>query len=315
MKWWEEKKSNYDLDYHAYYINNTEVIIGKRMLSIGCDPDFFKTINGWLTVTDTYVEYPPQTNHYWFPWKEQSENFPDTVLFGSLKILNYWINELKLPRIYIHCDAGTHRAPSVFGAFLFAYYKEQTLDILNTVHSPKENSYYIREGKPNFNPKIYFEHKMNTNPLLGYFIEYFIKYPNKSLEDIQDGLKEILPDNLLSKKDLKERLLARKINTFLNDTKKILLNNGYSFVDDKTNEFSAIFNNTKINIWICCVPEESFHGVLGHDIMKGPIHIISPLNGKKYSLRGRSDKKQYQREDKVLNDTLQLTILTLKDNK
>lgn len=123
VKWWNDITAKFDLRYSAYKVDQTEVIIAGRPDSIDnrhLDKTFIESVDAWLSVTDRFIEYPV-TRYQWFPWQENGPP-QNEVLYGSLKTLHYWIDKLKLKRIYIHCDAGTHRSPSVFGAYLCTYH-------------------------------------------------------------------------------------------------------------------------------------------------------------------------------------------------
>lgn len=86
-------------------------------------------VEGWLSVTDRFVPHP-LGHQAWHPWRESGPPKPE-VLFGTLKTLHYWIDELKLSKVFIHCDAGTHRSVTVFGAYLDTYHSDEARPIVD----------------------------------------------------------------------------------------------------------------------------------------------------------------------------------------
>lgn len=301
------------IDYHCYKINETNVFIGKRP-DLGFNSDFYNSIDGFISVTESYYQFPLNKPQQWFPWKETMENFPDTVLFGTLKVLNYWINVLKLKNIYLHCDAGTHRAPSVLGAFLDTYYREEQDRIVKNVKTPDKTYYISPEGELRSNPIQYFLHKKTTDPTLEYLAQFIKDYPEADLEGCVKGYRSKLPYKLMSIKEKKEFNKNKKIQSFKSQIKKIIEKKGYVF-NSPYDEFEAILEEKKISVWICAVPWESYHGILGVDIKKGPIHIISPLKANQFNLEKYRDteaEKYYDVEYKYYKK-FQLAIITLKN--
>lgn len=183
--WWKSENDD-KVSYISYRVNQTEVLVGPKLDKRGCTYDFFKSVSGWLVVTESYVEYPIEANVRWFPWKEIIEEFPDHAIYGSLKMLNYWINELKLPRVYIHCDNGTHRAPSVFGAFLSGYYSDIQSEIIKNrkVVRRKGHPAIGRDGKVHAEPDRYFKTKTSKLPLLSTMVRMIVERPSESLDQI-----------------------------------------------------------------------------------------------------------------------------------
>lgn len=119
--WWNESKNN--LRYSEYRVGTTIVYVGNRPNSRGTTKDFFDSIDGWINLSDRFIPLPKGVSTLWSPWNEAGDPSPETV-FATIKTLNYWINNLKFKKIYIHCDAGTHRAPSIFGLYLLTYESE-----------------------------------------------------------------------------------------------------------------------------------------------------------------------------------------------
>lgn len=243
--WWEQPKK--PLTYVKYLVDDTEVLVGPRLDGMGCTPEFFQSINGWLVVTEGWVEYPITANVRWFPWKETTENFPDTALFGSLHTLHHWIKQLKLPRIYIHCDLGTHRAPSTFGAFLRAFYSpvEATKIIeAREVHNNQVLGYEDENKRLNSHPLEYIDGKFQADPKLPFLVRAIIGSWDTDLDTIlKYRLKEFLPDDLLDPNDLAERLEFHSNQHFFNDQKDILKIRGYKFDDSHYGEFRAEASN------------------------------------------------------------------------
>lgn len=133
MKWYSRDKG-FIPRMASYVVGNTTIYVGGRpdYRPEGIDKDFVSSVEGWLSVTDRFIAYPPTAVSAWFPWRESGPPSPE-VLYGTLKTLNYWIKELRLKTIYLNCDAGTHRSPSVFGAYLSTYYPDEVEKIVASV--------------------------------------------------------------------------------------------------------------------------------------------------------------------------------------
>lgn len=78
--------------------------------------------DAYLSVTDTWCVGPPGVPFTWIPWNE--DRYPTADLFyGVNKTLIWWTHYMKLKRIQVFCDGGTHRSVTVFGAFLMTYFQ------------------------------------------------------------------------------------------------------------------------------------------------------------------------------------------------
>ena len=124
--WWN--KSEDSLHYAQYKVNNTLILIGARPDYSGTTYTEYKSIEGWINVSDRFVKHEKGTSTLFAPWNEAGQPSIEAI-FSVLKTLDYWINELKLKKIYMHCDGGTHRAVSLFGFYLLAYHKEESYEI------------------------------------------------------------------------------------------------------------------------------------------------------------------------------------------
>ena len=161
IDWWQRPVQG--LHFAEYQVNeDTVVMIGARPDFSGTTPEFFKSVNGWINVSDRIVRYPPNVSTFWFPWNEAGEPSLE-VIFSCLKTLNYWINELKLPRIYLSCDGGTHRAVTLFGFYLLAYHKENAASINAT--------YKLTQREHWSDPLEYAESYLKRNPTLQAIIQ------------------------------------------------------------------------------------------------------------------------------------------------
>lgn len=101
IDWWNNEENQ--LDYAKYQIKNTEVFVGNRPDSWGTNQDFYHSIACWLNVTDRFVRHKEGVTNVWIPWNEAGKPTLETI-FASLKYLHYWIDEIKVKKIYIHCD-------------------------------------------------------------------------------------------------------------------------------------------------------------------------------------------------------------------
>lgn len=239
----------------SYFVNKTEVVIGRRPnIGEGISKKLFDSFDAILSVTETYLAYPVDKLTAWFPWKEIREHCPDYVLFSSLKTLNYWINELKLKKVYIHCDLGTHRAPTIFGAFLYAYYENSSLDIIEKrkikLGKDKESYYEYKFGKLKTNPVKCFNEKNRVNPRIKYLIEIIARDEEKDLSSILDKLEKELPDELCSKEELSERIDRRKFLKETNKAKEKLKSAGFLFENNNHNEFKANYKGADVFVFI-----------------------------------------------------------------
>lgn len=144
MKYWYDIEESSQPHYYATYrVKNTTVHVAGRPDYQGLQKNFRNAIEGYLSVTDRFVPHPPYANSAWFPWRESGGPSPE-VLYGSLKTLNYWIDQLELREIYIHCDAGTHRSPTIFGCYLDTYHatiaRQVAADVLLIGKTPTTHS-------------------------------------------------------------------------------------------------------------------------------------------------------------------------------
>ena len=118
--------------YAEFKINeDTTIIVGSRPDSSGVHENFAKSIDAWLNVTDRYVDYPHEFKVRWQPWYEK-EPLSLLHIYSTLNTLYQWVFVQKFKRIYIHCDAGTHRAPTTLGAFLYTFFPKTYKDIVAT---------------------------------------------------------------------------------------------------------------------------------------------------------------------------------------
>lgn len=118
------------LNYAKYKLTGTRskeeltFYVGCRANAYPVSEDFYKSIDGWISVTNNVCFFHKPTDFMWFPWNEENHCLPETF-FGVIMTLLYWEMAGKR-RFYIFCDAGTHRAPTVFGAYLWALFDLRT---------------------------------------------------------------------------------------------------------------------------------------------------------------------------------------------
>lgn len=124
--WWQNDLSKKRVRAASYKVGETTVFVaGRPDYNSSCDSEFdLDEIDGWMNITDRFVPQPEWTYQAWFPWRESGPPSPE-VLHGSLRTLHYWIDQLKLKHVFVHCDAGTHRSVTVFGAYLLTYHPEE----------------------------------------------------------------------------------------------------------------------------------------------------------------------------------------------
>jgi hypothetical protein len=289
-EWWNQENSE-PVDCHVYKIGDSTIYIGKRLDRKGCSKSFFDSIDLFISLNDDYIPYPVGKSNYWIPWREGTDIFPQYVVYSGLSILRSHIFELSTKNIYIHCDLGTHRAPSLFGAFLVNYVDDYE-KVINNASSTVLKSRYFSEKRLIFNPIEYYNDKINQVPLIKFFIKYLKNNPSLGLDKISSLYHEILPFELLSPAQKKERQIELKICGFYKNAKKMLLKNGFIFEDNAYSEFKCTDTNNEISfLWLCALPLEPYHGLFESNISKGNIYIVSPRNAKKYSNKKLCDYK------------------------
>jgi hypothetical protein len=217
-KWWEEESA--DPMFCLYKMGDTEVLVGPSPDSYGFPSDQFKTIDAWLSVNDRFLEYPAHTRNYWFPWPVNKEPSEETI-FGVVKSLHYWIDELKLKRVYIHCLHGLQRAPTVFACYLYAYHKNEMKTIINsvTIHG---------YGNQWCSPLSYLDSYFEASPRLPFFLEEVAKTDQRFyLDSVKTSLLSNVRINVLEKKlKIKNQyyhvkfLIKESFHDFLNVFKK-----------------------------------------------------------------------------------------------
>jgi hypothetical protein len=77
--------------------------------------------DAYLSVTDTWCVAPSGKQFAWVPWNE-SRCPTGEQFYACNKTILWWAYYMKLPKIQIFCDGGTHRSVTVFGAFLMTYF-------------------------------------------------------------------------------------------------------------------------------------------------------------------------------------------------
>lgn len=279
-KWWEGETR--PLGYVSFKVRNTDVIIGRRLDRSGVNNDFFNSIDGFLVVTESYIEYPISANVRWFPWKEGIDLMPDYVLYGGLKTLNHWVNELELKRVYIHCDLGSHRAPSIFGAFLLGYYKDTAKDIIakaNIVNNDESRYFDLKNKTLNNNPLEYIQHKISLDEKIKYLIETIVENPEQDLGTIVSStLIKKLPDKLVSKEERKQRKAIKKeqknVDKISHKLTKILT---YSTTQGEK-EFKALYEGKEFFVFICDSESNYPHGVVRAKASMKPTLVVGFKN-------------------------------------
>lgn len=73
---------------------------------------------------DLYSKYEV----YWYPWIENGQLTPFESIAACLYTIDSTIR--RGVNIFIHCDAGTHRSPSMFGFYLKSYLPNDRLGIV-----------------------------------------------------------------------------------------------------------------------------------------------------------------------------------------
>lgn len=221
MKWW--KDFNHKEKWVMYSVGNTNFFVGYRPDISKLSKKTLKKIDAFLSVTETYIEYPDNKITAWMPWIEES-NIPLNTLFGSLKTLNNWFLNPNIKNIYIHCDLGSHRAPSIFGAFLYTYIDNPNKVVRNFKLSKNNNYHWSSEKKKlNSNPLKYFENKCQFEPKLPYICQQIKK--NNDLRSILFDLEDHLPDHLLSEDKRIERKNKKAHQTFIKGAKQYIEKN------------------------------------------------------------------------------------------
>jgi hypothetical protein len=172
--WWNGELQG--LHYAEYQINpETVIMVGARPDCYGTTPAMYKSIEGWINVSDRFIRHDKNVTNSFMPWNEGGQPQIETI-FAILKTLDYWINEQKLKRIYISCDGGTHRAVTMFGLYLLAYEKERADEI--------NKNYKFGGGRDHW-----------SNPL-----EYARSYISEGMVPALDVIIEKIKDNTVGDK-------------------------------------------------------------------------------------------------------------------
>lgn len=117
--------------YALYRADEMTYMVGSRANAYPWPRELFNSIDGWISVTDTPQWFREKTDFMWFPWDE-GKACPPEVFYSVIHTLTMWQKFRKMKTFYIHCDAGTHRAPTVFGAYLLGRYGiKEALKIVN----------------------------------------------------------------------------------------------------------------------------------------------------------------------------------------
>lgn len=163
-----------------------EVMVGSRpAFANGCEAvDKEGTVirpDAWISVTDTQVAFPLGAVYHWLPWVEEAPPTKET-LYAVLRLLNYYVRSGAM-KIYVHCDAGTHRSPTIFGAYLLAYLgrrKAEEIQKTATLHGRTTSS----------EPLYYIDTYLTRNQISLAFLEWVAKNPEKRLEDYRATLSD-----------------------------------------------------------------------------------------------------------------------------
>ena len=190
-----EKTSFYELNedksfpiYALYKVNQTEVLVGYRPnIELHRNDDkihpmnknLFESIDSFINLSDSYVGYPVHKSSTYLPFDENGSPIYE-VLYSALMTLNHQINELKVKRIYIHCDLGSHRAPSIFGLYLFTFHPKQFKKIVNN----KILNNIIEKHDPS-NPQVLWSNPRNyaKSYLRSKRIFYFLRHLRKNIKN------------------------------------------------------------------------------------------------------------------------------------
>lgn len=174
--------------YAKYKVLDTEVLIGNRPniskahsgKLFAMNDKLYNSIDSFINVSDNFVEHRADKQNVFLPFNEEGNPTIETVA-SFLQTLDYQIRVLRLKRIYIHCDLGSHRAPSMFGFYLFVYHPKT---IKNIVKNKELINLQPIEWS---NPRNYLRDYLNDENLFLYtFLRNFKKNRAKhtSLEDI-----------------------------------------------------------------------------------------------------------------------------------
>lgn len=164
-KWFDSGEQK--LTWAAYMIGDTEIIIGNRP-DIGTTNSFYKSVDAWINVSDRFVKHDHKILNTFIPWNEGGKPTYEAV-YSFLMTLHYWITELKLKKIYISCDGGTNRAPSLFGIYLHVFFPNDFKRIIDAhIMFGREERIW---SSPEVYSKKYISEKGNERD-----ISYFLKH-------------------------------------------------------------------------------------------------------------------------------------------
>lgn len=122
--------------------------------------------------TDDWVDFPDIVPSKWFVWVPGKEPTIESVYSSIITLQKY--NEL-LPieqSFWMHCDSSSMRAPTYFGLFLHATYKEKVVEISDTINVfPEKDFEYASHSRPD----LYAGYTLGRNKEISDLIKWFQK--------------------------------------------------------------------------------------------------------------------------------------------
>lgn len=246
--------------YALYKVDQTEVLVGYRPnLRLHRDEHehypmnsrLYNSINSFINVGDNFVGHREDKLNSYFPFNEAGVPTIESVC-AALETLDYQIRVLKLKRIYIHCDLGSHRAPSIFGMYLFAFQAGHIRKITQgrvTVNIEERGwsdpRYYLRTYLKKSDGLYPFlrnlkKFKKQTTSLEGYFRSKemretkLIVYNSRKYDMTNDSENEQLFQTRFYFKALRESL-SREFIPFVSHIKHTFIRSPYTIVKIEVN--------------------------------------------------------------------------------
>jgi hypothetical protein len=151
--------------------------------------------DAYLSVTDSFCIAPPGKQYMWFPWNEGRQPIAE-MFYATNKTLNWWTHYMKLKKIQVFCDGGTHRSVTVFGAFLMTYFTRAEYDQIIKDRVPVN---YEPKHHHTAHPMDYLESYLKTFPsdrlLFQAMREDYMGRLDNHCRNIFDQVKERYADN------------------------------------------------------------------------------------------------------------------------
>lgn len=183
-----------ELSYAKYKAGEMTYMVGSRVNAYCISREFFNSVDGWISVTDTPQWFPEKTDFMWFPWDEGKACSPE-IFYSVIHTLTMWQKFRKMKTFYIHCDAGTHRAPTVFGAWLLGRYGRKEAAEIVAGHELVRREHLS-------DPLAYIGYHLDDHPTDLIMIQETAKTIMNRFDGIVYGMRDKFKERYLGKREI-----------------------------------------------------------------------------------------------------------------